>query len=121
MASKMEICGMLQSKMDPCLFIGKKVMAIIYVDDILFQSLDINEIHDKVMKLREQGVDLEQEDDAAGFLGVTLGHDGTPGLMEMKQVGLVDRVIETLGLEDGMAKGEFTPDESTPLVKDTDG
>ena len=36
MTSKMELCGLVQSKMDPCLFIGKKVMAIIYVDDILF-------------------------------------------------------------------------------------
>ena len=36
MTSKMELCGMVQSKMDPCLFIGEKLMAIIYVDDILF-------------------------------------------------------------------------------------
>ena len=39
----------------------------------------------------------------------------------MKQVGLNDRFIETLGLDNGMAKGKFTPAESTPLVKDTDG
>ena len=39
----------------------------------------------------------------------------------MKQVGLIDRVIETLGLNDGMAKGKFTPAESTPLVKNSDG
>ena len=38
----------------------------------------------------------------------------------MKQVGLIDRVIETLGLVYGMAKGKFTPAESTPLVKYTD-
>ena len=36
MTSKIEICGMLQSKMDLCLFIGDKVMAISYVDDIFF-------------------------------------------------------------------------------------
>ena len=36
MASKMEICGIVQSKLDPCLFIGNKVMAIIYVDEIIF-------------------------------------------------------------------------------------
>ena len=41
--------------------------------------------------------------------------------MEMKQVGLIDRVFETLGLDDGMAKEKFTPVRSTPLVKDTDG
>ena len=36
MTSKMELYGMVQSKMDPCLFVGKKVMAIMYVDDICF-------------------------------------------------------------------------------------
>ena len=68
------------------------------------------------MKLREEGVDLKQEDDAAGLLGVTLDCDETTRLTEMMQVGLIDRVIETLGLEDGMAKGKFTPPESTPKV-----
>ena len=32
----MELCDMVQSNMDPYLFIGNKVMAIIYVDYILF-------------------------------------------------------------------------------------
>ena len=41
--------------------------------------------------------------------------------MEMKQVGLIDSVIETLGLDDGMAKNKYTPSESSPLVKDADG
>ena len=91
---------MVQSKMDLCLFIGEKVMAIIYVDNILFWSLDVNDIHEKAMKLREQGVNLEQEDDTTGFLGVTLDRDETTGLMETKQVGLIDFVIETLGLDD---------------------
>ena len=27
----------------------------------------------------------------------------------MNQVGFIDRLIETLGLNDGMAKGKFTP------------
>ena len=34
--SKTEICGMEQSKMDLWIFIGEKVMAIIYVNDICF-------------------------------------------------------------------------------------
>ena len=81
MTSEMELCGMVQSNMDPCLFIGEKLMAIIYVDDILFWSVDVNDIHDKAMKLREQGVYLEQEDDAAGFMGVTLGREETTGMI----------------------------------------
>jgi hypothetical protein len=66
------------------------------------------------------GVDLEQEDDAAGFLGVTLG-DASTGLLEMKQTGLIKRVIEALGLDDGYTKGKRTPAKTKPLVKDADG
>ena len=88
----------------------------LYVDDILFWAVNVNDIHDIATELRKQGVDLEQEDDAAGFLGITFGRDETTGLM-----GLIDRVIETLGLNDGMAKGKFIPAESTPLVKNSDG
>ena len=64
------------------------------------------------------GCDLEQEDDAGGFVGVTLDHDASTGLLEMKQTGLLKRVIEALGLDDGYTKGKHTPAESKPLVKD---
>jgi hypothetical protein len=73
------------------------------------------------MELRKLGVDLEQEDNAAGFLGVTLNCDVSYGLLEMKQTGLIQRVITALGLDDGYAKGKHTPEESKPLVKDADG
>ena len=109
MTANMKLCGMQQPKMDHCLFIGNKVVAIIYVADILFCSVDENNSHDLAMNLRSQGVYLEQEYDAAGFLGVTLSRDEATGLMEMKQVGLIDRVIETLGLDDGMEKNKYTP------------
>ncbi len=42
---------------------------------VLFTSKDTFAINDSAMQLHEQGVDLEQEDDAAGFLGVTLERD----------------------------------------------
>ncbi len=72
------------------------------------------------MQLHELGVDLKQEDDAAGFLGVTLEQNSETGLLEMKQTGLIKRIIKALGLDDG-AKGKFTPSESKPLVKDVNG
>ena len=31
------------------------------------------------------------------------------GLIEMKQTGLIQRVVEGVGLDDGVVKGEFTP------------
>jgi hypothetical protein len=71
--------------------------------------------------LHELGKDLEQEDDATSFLGVTLEQDQETGLLKMKQTGLIKQVIEALGLDDGCAKGKYTPSESKPLVKDIDG
>jgi hypothetical protein len=73
------------------------------------------------MKLQDLGIDLEREDNAAGFLGVTLDCDASTGLLlEMKQTGLIERVIEALSLDDGYAKGKQTPANTKPLVKDAD-
>ncbi len=36
MVKKMSNCGMPQSKLDPYLFVGEKVIFICYVDDLLF-------------------------------------------------------------------------------------
>ena len=35
MVGKLEFCGLKQIKLDPCLFIGDTVIAVMYVDDIL--------------------------------------------------------------------------------------
>ena len=73
------------------------------------------------MQLCKQVVDLEQEDDLEGFLGVTLGRDEATGLIETKKVDLIDCVINKIQLDDGMTKSKFTPSESKPLVNDADG
>ncbi len=109
-----------QSKFDPCLFVGTKVICVVYVDDLIFWSKDTLAINGSAMQLHELGVDLEQENDAAGFLGVTLERDSETGLLEMKQTGLIKRIIKALGLDDG-AEGKFTRSESKPLVKDING
>ena len=38
----------------------------------------------------------------------------------MRQDGLIDWVIETLGLEDGSVGGKSTPTKTAPLIKDND-
>jgi hypothetical protein len=83
---KLEQCGLEQSKFDPYLFIGPEVICVVYVDGLIFWSKDVPLINGFAMKLCELGVDLEQEDDAAGFLGVTLDRDGPSGLLEIKQI-----------------------------------
>jgi hypothetical protein len=103
---KPESYGLEQSKFDPCLFIGPDVICVVYVNDIIYRSKDVPQINQVAMELHELGVDLEQEDNAAGFLGVTLDRDASTGLLEMKWTGLIKRVIKALGLDDGYAKGK---------------
>ena len=73
------------------------------------------------MELCKLGVALEQEDDAAVFLGVRMERDSNTRLLEMKQTGLIKRVVEALGLDDGYAQGKHTPAETKPLIKDEYG
>jgi hypothetical protein len=79
----MAICQMVQSKLDPCLFVGEKVICISHVDDLIFWACYEKDVHHIAIKLREVGVNLEQETDAAGFLGIWMGDPDT-GLLEMK-------------------------------------
>jgi len=118
---KLETCGLTQSKFDPCLFVGPDVMCIVYVDNLIFWSRDVANIDTAAMELCKLGVALEQEENAAGFLGVSMEQDSCTGLLEMKQTGLIDRFIEALGLDDGYACVKHTPAETKPLVKDVDG
>ncbi len=81
---KLESCGLKQSKFDPCLFIIPDVICIVYVDDLIFWSCDVAKIDRVAMELCKLRVALEQEDDAAGFLGVKMERDSNTGLLEMK-------------------------------------
>ena len=104
LTEKMNLCGMEQSTLDPCLFIGKKVICICYVDDLIFWAMDEADIDTLANQLIGAGVSLDQEIDATGFLGVRMEIDQATGLMEMKQTGLIDWVIETLGLDPGTSR-----------------
>ena len=117
----MEACGLKQSTLDPCLFVGDKVICICYVDDYLFWSRDESDISAVTAQLREQGVNLQPEDDTAGFLGIDLKRDPTTGTIEMTQTGLIDRVLVALGLDHSKVAVKWTPADGSPLVKDAEG
>ena len=106
--------------MGPCLFIGTHVIVINYVDDVLFWSQDEKYIYELGTKLHEVKIDLEEESDAAGFLGIDLVRL-PDGRTHMKQLGLIKRVIPTLGFAENETSTKRTPAESKPLTKDEDG
>ena len=59
-------------------------------------------------QLRKKGVELEEEDDATGLLGVKLTKDPTTGQIMMTQQGLTDRIIKALGLDSQTITGKST-------------
>ncbi len=50
-----------------------------------------------------------------------MDHDSDTRLLELKQIGLTDKVIETLGLDVGTVNGKATPALNAPLVKGVEG
>ncbi|KAL7532071.1 hypothetical protein ACHAXR_006179 [Thalassiosira sp. AJA248-18] len=121
MVEKLSNSGMVQSDLDPCLFIGDTVIAVMYVDDVLMWSTDTDNIYALGERLRKEGVELEEEDDAAGFLGVKLVKSSKTGQMVMTQEGLINRIIEALGLDVDQSTERGTPCLKAPLSKDLDG
>jgi hypothetical protein len=55
------------------------VICVVYVKDIIFWIKNTSEINSSAMLLCELGVDLEQEDNTARFVGVTLEQDPETG------------------------------------------
>jgi len=104
---------------DPCLFISDKVICLVYVDNTLFYSPKQEYIDEVVKKLEEQEMDLETEDDVAGFLGVHIERNEAKGTIKLTQKGLTKRIIEMLDIDH--LYGKDTPAAAEPLVIDEDG
>lgn len=106
--------------MDPCLFISDKVICLLYVDDTLFYSPKPEYIDEVIQKLRDEGMDLEEEGSVAGFLGIHIEHNEVDGTIKLTQKGLIKRIIDTLNISHLPLK--HMPAAPNPLVVlDADG
>ncbi len=62
---------------------------MVYVIDLLFWSTSEKHIQALAVELRAEGVELEKEGDAAGFLGVKLTRQDKSGQISLTKVGLI--------------------------------
>ena len=86
---KLEAVGFNSNEaIDPCLFISNKVICLVYVDDTLFFSPKAEYIEEAIKGLEAQGLELEAEDDVAGFLGVHIDRTRQDGTIHLTQSGL---------------------------------
>ena len=112
--------GFKQSEYEPCLFLKNGIICVVYVDDTLFFAKDDNVIDTHISKLKDQGFDLTEEGDVTAFLGVEVkkNKDGT---ITMTQTGLIDNILNLLGLVKNVSTKHKTPASSPPLHSDKDG
>ena len=111
------------SKVDPCLFVYKTVISVVYVDDYLFWARSKSDI-DNVMKSFKQDVPSYNQEHSKGesvseLLGIdikTLNDDG----FQLYQTGLIPKVLEATGMDN--CNGLPTPTKvETPLGTDANG
>jgi len=110
--------GFKQSEVNPCLVISEKVICLVYVDDTLFFSPNLSDIDRVLKKLKGLKIELNIEDDVAGFLGVLI-KKLDEGSIELTHTGLIKRVLEAMGIEG--ANPKLTPAETEALPSDKTG
>ena len=108
MVDKLEFCGLKQIKLDMCLFIVDTVIAVMYVDDILRWSTEDQNMSDLTKLLNTEVVDIQEENYAAGFLGVQLTKTAGRSMMINQEV-LIDRIIEDMVLDVDHSTPKSTP------------
>lgn len=117
-----------QSVNDRCLFISHDVIVLTYVDDCIFFSKKQKKIDALIDSLRNPksskhiAFTLNVESDYEGFLGIDIRPSKTvTGALELLQIGLIDRIITALDLDDDDVAIRKEPAAAIPIGKDESG
>jgi hypothetical protein len=84
-----------QSKSDPCLFLRKDMIIVLYTDNCLLYARDTKDIDSFVKTLRDDyKLTLNDPDPIDDFLGIHFSTQDN-GELDMSQKGLIDAVTES--------------------------
>ena len=111
--TELEQCKFVQCPHHPCLFIGLKVICVVYVDYCLLFYPSHSNIDQPIDNIHQTGMTLNFEDDAAGFLGVNIDH-AENGCVTLTQKGFIDCILIAIRLEDASPKKTLS--SNSPLV-----
>jgi hypothetical protein len=115
-----ERLGFKQSKYDPCLFLRKDMIIVLYTDDCLLCARDTKDIDSFVKTLRDDyKLTLNDPDPIDDFLGIHFSHQDN-GELHMIETGLIDAVTESDHIPKGRLKNTPTP-ATAILHADTEG
>ena len=124
LTEKLEHCDLVQSSLDRCLFIGKKVIAVIYIGDVLFYACCNDDILVLIQRLKDYGIAIHHEGSVEGFLGVNITSESgstpsSPHLL-LTQSGPTNGIIDALGLCSSVSMPIGTLAETASLTKDSE-
>jgi len=89
--------GFKTSAQDLCMFMKKKLIVLVYVNDVLFFGMTEKIIGDMIEDLQKD-FDLNVEDSMFAFLGIEMFKD-KKGKLCLRQKGLIDQIIAAVGMD----------------------
>ena len=116
--------GWQQSVIDPCLFLKKGMICVVYVDDTIVASKDTRDLDAEIKALgistseQQHTFALRDEGEVSAFLGIQIKKTG-PNEFLLTQTGLIDKVLEATKMTH--CNGCGTPATVDPLHADKDG
>jgi hypothetical protein len=109
--------GLIQSEYDPCLWYGRDIMLVQYVDDCGISAPTQADIDKFVLDLRNEGLLLTKEDSFSEFLGIKF--EVKDGVHIMTQKGLIQKILDTANMND--CNPNSVPATLTALGADKEG
>jgi hypothetical protein len=101
--------GFKHLKSDPCIFLRKDMITVLYTDDCPLYARNRKEIDTFVKTLRnDYKLTLNDPDPIDDFLGIHFSHQENVEL-HMSQTGLIDAVAESAHIPKGRLKNTPTP------------
>ena len=116
--------GWTVSEIDPCLFMKRNMICVIYVDDTIFAGTNQVMIDEEVKQLgikqsnEEQPLEFRDEGELSAFLGIKIEQKG-PKEYYLSQPGLIAKVLKAAGMEE--CNPNTTPSTLDPQGPDTNG
>ena len=115
--------GYTQSSNDQCLFINhaSQSIVLVYCDDCLCFAPDAQPLDNLLIGLRNQGLILDEQSvsaDVYAYLGIEVYLHGD--VVELKQVGLIDKILRTVGMDGPSVTENDVPAKERPLGKELD-
>jgi Reverse transcriptase (RNA-dependent DNA polymerase) len=118
--------GYSQSIVDPCLFLKKGIMCVVYVDDTIFAGADSSLLEAEVAALgvsdstQRHQFHLRNEGEVGAFLGIQITKTG-PGEFFLCQPGLISKALTVAGMSDSNGVDTPTSTKGGALAADLDG